>query len=106
MVRPIETNMSLFTVDHKAHQAKNDPNAHTTLAMQQAETIKRTNDQLHTVQKSPESEGDVKIRDKDSEKNRRDQKKRRRQGNNAEEEDVSGATAKDAGDGGRLNFLA
>ena len=105
MIRPIETNMSLFTVDHKAHQAKNDPDAHTTLALQQAAAMKKAEYQQHTVQKSQEAEGEVKIRDKDSEKNKRDQRKRRRQGNDSEAEDDSEAEAKDAG-GRRFDFLA
>ena len=105
MIRPIETNMSLYTVDHKAHQAQNDPNAHTTLAMQQAEAIKHANAQLNTVQKPPETEGDVKIRDRDSEKNKRDQKKRRR-GNNADAETETDIEAKDGGGEGHLNFFA
>ena len=102
MIRPIETNMSLFTADHMAHHAKNDPNAHTTLAMQQAEAVKKAQDQLKTVHKSPESEGEVKIRDGNSEKNKRDQKKRR-QGNDAEAEAGGEDSAKD---GGRFDFLA
>ena len=112
MIRPIDTNMSLFTVDHKAHQAQNDPNAHTTLAAQQAEAMKKAENQMRAVQKSPEAEGEVKIRDKDSEKNRRDQRKRRR-GNNADTEDGAEAQAKDAGEApakdagdGRFDFLA
>jgi len=107
VIRPIETNMSLFTLDHKAHQAKNDPNAHTTLAAQQAAAEKKTHEQLNTVQKSPETEGDVKIRDKDSEKNRGDQRKRRRRDNDdgEAEDDTTNLEAKSAGDG-RLNFLA
>ena len=106
MIRPIETNMSLYTVDHKAHQAQNDPNAHTVLALQQAEAIKKASDQLNTVQKSPETEGDVKIRDKDSEKNKREQKKRNRRGNEGEAENGADIEAKEGGDGGRLDFLA
>ena len=105
MIRPIETNMSLYALDHKAHQAQNDPNAHTVLAMQQAEAIKKTNDQLHTVQKSPETEGDVKIRDRDSEKNKRDRRKNRRD-NGADSEKETDVEAKDGGDGSHLNFFA
>ena len=105
MIRPIETNMSLFTVDHQAHQARNDPNAHNVLAVQQAEAIKKAQHQQSTVQQTPETEGEVKIRDRDSEKNKRDGRKRRRHGNNAEAEDEAATTANSDGDG-RLNFLA
>ena len=106
MIRPIETNMSLYALDQKAHQAQKDPGTHTVLALQQAEAVKKADDQLNTVQKSPETEGDVKIRDRDSEKNKRDRGKRRRRGNDAETESGAGAPAKDGGEGGRLDFLA
>ena len=106
MIRPIETNMSLFTLDQKAQRAQTDPNAHSNIAMQQAAAIKKTEEQSKTVQKSPESEGKVKIRDEDSEKNRGDHKKRRGRGNDGEAEDDTDALAKDAGSGGRFDFLA
>ena len=104
MIRPIETNMSLYAVDHKAHQPQNDPNAPAALAVQQAEAMKKTQDQMSTVQKSPETEGDVKIRDRDSEKNKGDQKRRR--GNDAGPEEETDAQTKDDGDRGHLDFLA
>ena len=103
MIRPIETNMSLFTLDHKAQQAQKDPDAHTVLSLQQAEAIKKADNQLNTVQKSPETEGDVKIRDKDSEKKKRDQRRRRR--DNEAEAGGTDDEFKDGGDG-HLDFLA
>ena len=106
MIRPIETNMSLYAVDQKAHRAQSDPNTHTNLAMQQAEAIKKANEQLNTVQKSPETEGEVKIRDRDSEKNKRDQGKRRRRGDGDEAENGAGVEAKDAGSKEHFDFLA
>ena len=104
MIRPIETNMSLFAVDHKAHQPQNNPGAPAALAAQQAEALKKAHDQMNTVQKSPATEGDVKIRDRDSEKNKGEQRKRRR-GHDTEEEAETDTQAKDGG-GGRLDFLA
>jgi hypothetical protein len=101
MLRPIESNLSLYSVDHKAHQAQNDPNAHQFQAMQQEEIVKRTTQQMNTVQKSPESEGEVKIRDRDPERERGGQKKKKKREGGAElsqEEEKSG--------NGHLDFLA
>jgi hypothetical protein len=104
MIRPIESSLSLYTVDHKAHQAQNDPNAHAAQALQQGEIAKKTMQETFTVQKSPEAEGEVKIRDGNSEKNKHDQrKKRRRQDGSGTERE---ALQEEDGDGGHLNFLA
>ena len=103
MIRPIESSMSLFNVDHKAHQAQNDPNAHAAQAMQQDEAVKKTAQQMNTVQKSPETEGDVKISDRESEKQKGGQRQKRRRDGTPEAK-----AAPDGGgdDGGHLNFLA
>jgi len=104
VIRPIETHMSLLTVDQKASQAQKDQGSHAALATQQAEAVKKADDQLKTVQKPQETEGGVKIRDKDSEKNRRDQRKRRRRDNDSEAEDDADTPA---GAGNRrFDFLA
>jgi dsRNA-specific ribonuclease len=104
MIRPIETGMSLYSVDHKAHQAQNDPNAHLAQAAQQGEIVKNTIQQLQTVQKSPESEAEVKIRDKNSERGRGGQKHKRGKGD--AREDAPGAAENGGASGGRLDFLA
>lgn len=104
MILPIESSMSLYTVDHKAHEVQNDPNAHTAQAMHQDEAVKKNLHQLHTVQKSPETEGGVKIRDENRGKNRNGQQKNKRSrdgGESAPEEERSMKSG-----GGRLNFLA
>jgi len=103
MIRPIESSMSLYNVDHKAHQAQNDPNAHAAQAVQQDDIEKRTMQEMITVQKSPEAEGEVKIRDRDSEKSKRERQKKRGHG----EKDESGQEADVEDDkSGHLNFLA
>ncbi|MDR1138018.1 MAG: hypothetical protein LBK91_06820 [Synergistaceae bacterium] len=104
MIRPIETGMSLYNVDHKAHQPQNDPNAHLAQAAQQGEIVKKTAEQMQTVQKPPETEAEVKIRDKNPERDNGGQKKKRENG------DARGK-ASDAAKGGetsqgRLDFLA
>jgi hypothetical protein len=95
--------MSLYTVDHKAHQTQNDPNTHMAQAMQQNELIKHNQEQAQTVQKLPETDGEVKIRDRESEKNKGDRGKKRKKEERHEEESKSG---KEKPSGGGLNFLA
>jgi hypothetical protein len=95
--------MSLYTVDHKAHQAQNSPDAHMAQAMQQNELIKRNVEKAQTVQKMPEAEGEVKIRDRESEKNKGGREKKRKKEERPEEEPETG---KGKTSGGGLNFLA
>ncbi|MDR1578971.1 MAG: hypothetical protein LBS35_01330 [Synergistaceae bacterium] len=102
MIRPIESSMSLYTVDQKAHQTQNDPDTHMAQAMQQNELIKHNQAQAQKVQKMPEADGEVKIRDRESEKNRGDRGKKRKKDEHPEEESKSG----DGTSGGGLNFLA
>ncbi|MDR3278985.1 MAG: hypothetical protein LBT23_00580 [Synergistaceae bacterium] len=103
MLRPIDSSLSLYNVDHKAHQAQNDPNAHQFQTMQQDEIVKRSMQQMNTVQKTPESEGEVRIRDKNQEKNRDDAKKEKKRKSEAEPE--ASADEKDTEEG-HLNFFA
>lgn len=103
MIRPIESSMSLYTVDHKAHQAQNAPDTHIAQAMQQNELIKHNLEQAQTVQKTPESEGEVKIGDRESRKNRDDRGKKRKKEERPEEEPETGHGTRG---GGGLNFLA
>ncbi|MDR0764583.1 MAG: hypothetical protein LBE65_03210 [Synergistaceae bacterium] len=106
MIRPIESSMSLYTVDHKAHQAQNAPDAHMAQAMQQNELIKHNQKQAQMVQKMPETEGEVKIRDGDSEKNKGGRGKKRKKEERPEEEPETGKGAPSEASGGGLNFLA
>jgi hypothetical protein len=95
--------MSLYTVDHKAHQAQNAPDTHMAQAMQQNELIKHNQEQAQTVQKMPEAEGEVKIRDRNAEKNKGDRGKKRKKDERHEEEPEAGHGKQN---GGGLNFLA
>jgi hypothetical protein len=103
MIRPIESSMSLYTVDHKAHQAQNAPDTHMAQAMQQNELIKHHLEQAQVVQKTPESEGEVKIRDREPEKDKGDRRKKRKKEEHPEEESKAGEGTQT---GGGLNFLA
>jgi hypothetical protein len=103
MIRPIESSMSLYTVDHKAHQAQNAPDTHMAQAMQQNELIKHNQEQAQTVQKTAEPEGEVKIRDRESEKDKGGRGKKRKKEERPEEEPEAG---KGTPSGGGLNFLA
>jgi hypothetical protein len=97
--------MSLYTVDHRAHQAQNAPDTHMAQAAQQNELIKHHQEQAQTVQKAPETDGEVKIRDRESEKNRGDRKKKRKKEERPEEEPKA-AEGKPGVSAGGLNFLA
>jgi hypothetical protein len=105
MIRPIESNMSIYTVDHKAHQAQNAPDTHVAQAAQQNELIKHNQEQAHTVQKTPESDGEAKIRDRDSEKNKGGRGKKRKKEERPDEEPETGHGTPGGSSGG-LNFLA
>jgi hypothetical protein len=102
MLRPLDTNMSLFNVDNKAYHSHNDPNSHAVQAVQQDDIVKGTMRQMDTVQKSPETEGEVKIRDGNSEKNKGEKRKKHsHDGKSAEPE-----SGHEEGSSGRLDFLA
>jgi hypothetical protein len=104
MIRPIETGMSLYNVDHKAHQPQNDPNAHLAQSAQQGEIVKKTIMQSQTVQQPQETEAGVKIRDKNSERDKGKQKKKREKGDSRE--NMSDAAEDGGAPRGRLDFLA
>jgi hypothetical protein len=107
MIRPIESNISIYNVDHKAQQMKDDPSAHQFQAMRQGEIVKETVHQMQTVQKSPDSEGDVKIRDQNSDKNKNDRKKKKKNGGDPGPEKEETKEAKEPKKGKeRLNFFA
>ena len=103
MLRPIETNLSAYNADHKAHQMKDDQSSHQFQAMQQGETVKESLRQRQTVQKSPESDGEVKIRDRNSDKNRDGSGKRKKRDSAPVEERQE---KDDKESGGHLDFLA
>jgi hypothetical protein len=103
MLRPIETNLSVYNTDHKAHQMKDDQSSHQFQAMRQDETVKESLLQRQTVQKSPESDGEVKIRDRNSDKNRDGSGKRKKR-DSAPKEERPEKAAKEPGE--HLDFLA
>lgn len=108
MLRPIESNLSIYNVEQKASQVK-DPNAHQFQAMQNEEIAKSAQKQAHTVPTIEKPEGDVKVRDRreDSEEKHRRKKGRGKTGD--EREDDKGEREADAEapiHGGSLDFLA
>lgn len=105
MLRPIESNLSVYNVDQKASQIK-DPNAHQFQAMQQDEINKRTLQEAQTVQKTDKSEGEVKVRDRKDDRGREDKRGRKRDNSqDAPEPEGEAGEASGTGDG-HLNFLA
>jgi hypothetical protein len=106
MLRPIESNLSVYNVDQKASQIK-DPNAHQFQAMQQDEINKRTLQEAQTVQKNDKSEGEVRVRDRKDDRGREggEDKRGRKRGNSQDAPEGETDEASGAGDG-HLNFLA
>ncbi|MDR1916537.1 MAG: hypothetical protein LBQ58_08195 [Synergistaceae bacterium] len=108
MLRPIESNLSVYNVDQKASQVR-DPNAHQFQAMQQDEINKKSLQEAQTVQKTDKTEGEVKVRERQDDRNKEEQRRRKRENSRsgAEMEEESAATSiSSASEGGRLNFLA
>lgn len=105
MVRPIESNMSLYNVELKASEIK-DPNASQFQAAQQTQSKKDMEHKAQSVQATEELEGEVKIRDKDSKRERDgDGKKKKKDGRPGEQqEDVPADRKPDTSRG--FSFLA
>lgn len=104
MLRPIESNLSLYNVENKASQVK-DPSSHQFQSMQQHEINAKAQIQAQTVQPTVKAEGEVKVRERKDERDQSGKRKNRGQGESAgsaeqEEQTVS------ADNSGRLNFLA
>jgi hypothetical protein len=94
----------LYNADHKAGQVK-DPNAHQFQAMQQDEIAKRTLQQTQTVQPPEASEGEVKIRDRQQNRDKDDRRgKKRKKG--TYEDSSEAASDEPKGKAGRLDLLA
>lgn len=87
MIRPIETNMSLYNVEMKASEVK-DPNASQFQAAQQQQTKKEVEHQAQSIQPTDQTEGEVKIRDNNSKREQNDggKKKKNSQQDESEEE--------------------
>lgn len=92
MIRPIETNLSIFNVENKASQVK-DPNATQAQAMQQIDIKKDSEHQSQSVQAMEEAEGEVKIRDR---KSRREKEERRKNKDRRETSETDADLQQDA----------
>lgn len=105
MLRPIESNLSLYNVENKASQVK-DPNAHQYQAMQQNEMDKKAQIQSQTVQPTEKTEGGTKVRERKEDRERnREEKRKREKISRASTVDESGKTSTNQ-EGSGLNFLA
>ena len=107
MLRPIESNLSLYNVENKASQVK-DPNAHQFQSMQQHEISVKAQIQAQTVQPTEKPEGDVKVRERKDERDGGGKGKNRRQSGSSDEQaaEEEKETGQAAAGSGRLNFLA
>ncbi len=106
MLRPIESNLSIYNVEQKASQVK-DPNAHQFQAMQHDEIIKSAQQQAQTVQSVEKSEGDVKVRERKDDPEERRRKKKNRDARSGEDRDDEGcADSGSSSSRSGLDFLA
>lgn len=85
MIRPIETNLSLFNVDNMANQIR-DPNATHAQGAQQVDVKKESEQMSQSVQATEETDGQVKIGEKERERQQRDARKKKRGQGEPEEE--------------------
>jgi hypothetical protein len=99
--------MSIYNVDYKAAQAK-DPSAHSVLAAQQDEVVKKAQQQMQTVQPTEKSEASVKIRDKRDDREKSGNRGRGKGQRSAASDDGMERDELPASmlSGGGLNFLA
>ena len=108
MLRPIETNLSLFNVEHRANQAK-EPNAHQFQVMQQEEISKRMQHEAQSVHPTEKVEAEVKVRERKDDRDKEDGKKKKKKNNSfgqAEEIEEETVAQTASTSSGGLNFLA
>jgi len=108
VLRPIESNLSIYNVEQKSSQIK-DPNAHQFQAMQNEELVKNAARQTQTVQTIEKAEGEVKVRERreDPEDRHGRQKKRGGRGSLGEDETEEKQADENVSEsGGGLDFLA
>ncbi len=76
MIRPIDANLSLFNVDHMANQVK-DPNATHAQGAQQIDVKKESEQMSQSVHAPEETDGEVRIGDKERERKKREAQKKK-----------------------------
>jgi hypothetical protein len=87
VIRPIETNLSLFNADHMANQIK-DPNATHAQGAQQIDVKKESEQMSQSVQVLDETDGEVRIGEKERQRQRQEERKKKMKKNAAEEEEL------------------
>jgi hypothetical protein len=108
MLRPIDSNLSIFTAEQRANQIR-DPSAHHVQTLQQDEIAKKTQHEAQSVQPANKTDEDMKVRDRKDdgkEEERRNKKKRNSPGEPKESEDESETAAANDASESRFNFLA
>lgn len=77
MIRPIETNLSLFNADNMSNQIK-DPNATHAQGAQQVDVKKESEQMSQSVQATEHTDGKVKIGEKERERKEREERRKKR----------------------------
>lgn len=88
MIRPIEANLSLFNADHMANQVK-DPNATHAQGAQQIDVKKEAEQKSQSVQAPEETDGEVRIGEKERERREREARKKKFKKNGTGEEELA-----------------
>jgi hypothetical protein len=86
VIRPIETNLSLFNVDHMANQIK-DPNATHAQGAQQIDIKKESEQMAQSVQAPEEADGGVRVGEKERQRQKQEERKKKTKKNAADEEE-------------------
>lgn len=106
MVTPIESNVSIFNVDHMANQVR-DPNATHVMGAQQID-VKRESEQMsQTVQRQEETDAFVRVGDQERERERGGSgKKQRESGGQEDQEEPIVATNGAGGEQNGFSLIA
>jgi hypothetical protein len=106
VIRPIETNLSLFNVDHMANQIK-DPNATHAQGAQQIDVKKESEQMSQSVQVLDEADGEVRIGEKERQRQRQEERKKKMKKNAADEDELpTGEPDRTPGTSRGFSFIA
>jgi hypothetical protein len=108
VLRPIDSNLSIFTAEQRANQIR-DPSAHHVQTLQQDEIAKKTQHEAQSVQPADKTDEDMKVKDRKDgrkEEERRNKKRRKFPDEPEKPEDESETAAASDASKGRFNFLA
>jgi hypothetical protein len=105
VLRPIDSNISIFNTEQRASQVK-DPSAHHVQTLQQDEIAKRTQHEAQSVQPADKTDEDVKIKERKDDRNKEDRRNKKRREASAMKEAPEEKADETGAGGGRFDFLA